>query len=84
MPGVTAFPSQANFVLARVPDAMKVFEQLRQWGILIKSMDGMHPLLANCVRFTVGTPEENTLLITSLEKLFDSPGRGASMSNRVA
>lgn len=70
MPGVTPFPSQANFVLTRVPDAGKVFEQLRQEGVLIKSMHGMHPLLADCVRFTVGTPEENTLLIDALKRMF--------------
>jgi histidinol-phosphate aminotransferase len=69
MPGTVAFPSLANFVLARVPDPKKVVEHLKQCGILVKSMDGMHVLLAGCVRFTVGTPNENTRLIDSLKQI---------------
>jgi histidinol-phosphate aminotransferase len=35
--------------------------------VLVKNVAGMHPLLTNCLRLTVGTPEENTLLIEALK-----------------
>jgi len=66
MPRVTRFPSAANFVLARVPDAPAAFEALKSRGILVKTLHGSHPLLANCLRLTVGTPDENAKLIEAL------------------
>jgi len=66
LPGVLPFPSAANFVLARVPDAPAAFEGLRQRGILVRILHGSHPLLANCLRFTVGTPDENARLLAAL------------------
>ncbi|HET9650797.1 MAG TPA: histidinol-phosphate transaminase [Usitatibacter sp.] len=66
MPEVERFPSAANFVLIRVADAPAAFEGLRQRGILIKTLHGSHPLLANCLRLTVGTPDENAKLIEAL------------------
>lgn len=65
-PGVRPFPSAANFILARVPDAHKVFEGLRTRGVLIRSLHGSVPLLEQCVRFTVGTPRENDLALRAL------------------
>ncbi len=64
--GVSRFPSAANFVLARVPDAPRAFGGLRERGILVKNLHGAHPLLANCLRFTVGTPDENQRLLEAL------------------
>ena len=58
-PGVTVFPSAANFLLVRVPDAAQTFERLLARKVLIKNVSKMHPLLANCLRVTVSTPEEN-------------------------
>jgi histidinol-phosphate aminotransferase len=66
LPGVHPFPSQANMILARVPDAKRVFEGVRARGVLIKNVSGLHPLLANCIRITVGTPEENPLTLAAL------------------
>jgi len=66
MPGVTPFASQANMVLARFPDAAATFAQLKSRGILVKNVSAMHPLLLNCLRLTVGTPEETTQLIEAL------------------
>jgi histidinol-phosphate aminotransferase len=66
--GVTVFPSQANMLLVRVPDAKRAFEGLKQRKVLVKHIAGLHPLLANCLRLTVGTPEENTLMIQSLKE----------------
>lgn len=77
MPGTMPFSSQANFILARVSDPIGMFEKLRQRGILVKCMDGMHPLLAGCLRFTIGTPEENTLLISALKASLGPPKHGA-------
>jgi histidinol-phosphate aminotransferase len=65
--GVTAFPSEANMVLARFADAAATFAQLKERGILVKNVSSMHPLLANCLRLTVGTPEETTSLIEALQ-----------------
>lgn len=67
LPGVHPFPSEANMVLARFPDAAEQFARLKSRGILVKNVSGMHPLLANCLRLTVGTPEETTALIQALQ-----------------
>ena len=67
MPGVRAFPSDANMILVRVPDSTRAFEGLKSRGLLVKHIAGLHPLLANCLRLTVGTPEENTLMIDALK-----------------
>jgi len=66
LPGVEPFPSEANMILARVPDAKRVFEGMRARGVLIKNVSGLHPLLANCVRITIGTPEENPQTLAAL------------------
>lgn len=66
MPAVKRFPSAANFVLARVPDAAGAHEALRQRGILVRNLHGSHPLLANCLRLTIGTADENAKLIEAL------------------
>ena len=66
LPGITVFPSEANFVLARVPDAPRTFAALKAAGILIKNLHGGHPLLNHCLRFTVGTPAENDRVLAAL------------------
>ncbi len=66
LPGVTVFPSDANFVLARLPDAPRVMNALLVRKILVKNLHGAHPLLSQCLRFTVGTPSENELLLAAL------------------
>ncbi|MBT9554071.1 MAG: histidinol-phosphate transaminase [Hydrogenophaga sp.] len=68
MPGVTPFPSDANMVLARVPDAQRCFDGLKARGILVKNVSKMHPSLANCLRLTVGTPAETAQLISALQQ----------------
>ena len=67
MPGVTVFPSEANMILVRVPDSKRAFEGMKRRKVLIKHIAGLHPLLANCLRLTVGTPEENTQMIDALK-----------------
>ena len=67
MPGVTPFPSEANMVLVRVPDAQRCFDGLKAQGILVKNVSRMHPLLTHCLRLTVGTPSENAQLLRALQ-----------------
>lgn len=64
--GLERFPSAANFVLVRVPDAPRAFEGLKARGILVRNFHGSHPLLAHCLRLTVGTPDENARLLAAL------------------
>ncbi len=64
--GVRRFASAANFVLVRLPDAPRAFEGLKARGILVRNLHGSHPLLANCLRLTVGTPDENARLLAAL------------------
>jgi histidinol-phosphate aminotransferase len=64
--GVTVVPSQANFFMIRVPDAARTWEALRRQGVLVKNLDG--PALPNCLRVTVGTPDENRILLTALRE----------------
>ncbi|HEY2189534.1 MAG TPA: histidinol-phosphate transaminase [Caldimonas sp.] len=66
LPGVTPFPSEANMILVRVPDAPAVFAAMKANGVLVKNVEGLHPLLAGCLRLTVGTPEENARMIHAL------------------
>ena len=65
-PRIHAFPSDANFILFRVPGAPRVFESLKSRGVLIKNLHGAHPALENCLRVTVGTPDENTRFLAAL------------------
>jgi histidinol-phosphate aminotransferase len=68
MAGVTAFPSEANMILVRVPDSTRAFEGLKTRGILVKHIAGLHPLLAHCLRLTVGAPEENDRMLAALKE----------------
>jgi len=71
LPGWCIFPSEANFILARTPggQARAIFAALKAKGILIKILDGAHPLLGDCLRFTVGLPEENDAVLKTLQEL---------------
>lgn len=68
LPGITAFPSEANFILFRTPtgEANRVFNALREHGILIKNLSNQGGLLSDCLRVTVGTPEENQAFLSTL------------------
>jgi histidinol-phosphate aminotransferase len=57
--GVEVYPSSANFLLLRVARAKEIFEGLKQRGVLIKNLHGSHVMLQDCLRVTIGTPEEN-------------------------
>jgi len=65
--GVTVYPSDANFLLFRVAQASRIFDGLRHRGILVKNLSVAHPLLADCLRVTVGTSEENQRFLDALQ-----------------
>jgi histidinol-phosphate aminotransferase len=65
LPGVVPYPSDANFVLARMPGALRVFESLKREGVLVKCFPE-HPMVKDCLRLTVGTPTENDRLLEAL------------------
>ena len=67
VPGCQPFPSDANMILLRVPDPKKTFDGMKARGVLIKNISGLHPLLFGCVRITVGTPDENVLMMNALK-----------------
>ncbi len=71
MPGLTPFPSAANFILLRVPAgrAGALFDGLKARGVLIKNLAGAGGLLHDCLRITVGTPEENAACLAALGEL---------------
>ncbi|WP_422104523.1 histidinol-phosphate transaminase [Winogradskyella sp.] len=62
------YPSDANFVLAKVDDANKRYSELIAKGIVVRNRT-TQPLCENCLRFTVGTLEENRELIKVLNEL---------------
>ena len=63
--GVVVYPSEANFFLVRVPDADRVYQALKQQNVLVRNL---HPGLKNCLRVTVGTPDENRILLAALRE----------------
>jgi histidinol-phosphate aminotransferase len=81
LPGVTAFASQANMMVLRfngntdtdMDAANRAFEVLKAHHVLVKNVSKMHPLLANCLRLTIGTPQENTQLLAALQAALSSP-----------
>ncbi|HZW22877.1 histidinol-phosphate transaminase [Noviherbaspirillum sp.] len=71
LPGVEVFPSAANFLLIRVKNARisadGLFTALLDRKVLIKNVGKMHPLLENCLRVTVSTPEENRIFLDAMK-----------------
>lgn len=68
LPGVRPYLSEANMILVRVPDSKRAFDGMKSRGVLVKHIAGLHPLLANCLRLTVGTPEENEQMLRALNE----------------
>lgn len=68
-PRLDAWPSEANFLLVRprAASARGVHAGMARRGVLVKCLDGAHPLLANCLRLTIGTPAENGLMLEALD-----------------
>ena len=70
LPAVRVWPSAANFILFRPErkSAAAVFAALKEQKVLIKNLDGSHPMLAGCLRVTVGAPEENARFLDALKQ----------------
>lgn len=68
IPGIIPYPSAANFILFKTPEnkATELFESLRTKGILIKNLSPQGGLLKDCLRVTIGKPEENTAFLRAL------------------
>ncbi|CAI2768084.1 histidinol-phosphate transaminase [Flavobacterium collinsii] len=62
------YPTEANFVLIKVDDANKRYKQLIEKGIVIRNRSSQ-PLCENCLRLTIGTKEENAVLIKEINSL---------------
>jgi len=62
------YPSDANFMLVKVDDAVKRYQQLLDKGIVLRNRT-TQVLLENCLRITVGTAEDNEQLIKALKKI---------------
>lgn len=67
LPGVTVYPSSANFLLVRVPDAASCCTKLVAKKVMVKNVSKMHEMLTNCIRVTVSTPEENSAFLDAFK-----------------
>lgn len=68
MPGVLkVWDSEANMVLIRVADSARVHAGMAASKVLVKNVSTMHPLLANCLRLTVGSAAENAQMLAALQ-----------------
>ena len=68
--GMTPCPSAANFILFRTPKdkATGIFNALKEQGVLIKNLSPQQGLLTDCLRVTIGKPEENNAFINALKE----------------
>lgn len=77
IPGVHVFPSAANFLLVRLdapnPDSDAVNAALLERRVMVKNVGKMHPLLQNCLRVTVSTPDENRIFLDAFKASLASP-----------
>ncbi|MBT8271550.1 MAG: histidinol-phosphate transaminase [Flavobacteriaceae bacterium] len=62
------FPSDSNFLLVKVDDARSRYEQLIELGIVVRDRSNLFGC-ENCLRFTIGTTDENKALIKALNEL---------------
>ena len=65
------YPSETNFITVQVKGttAMQVFDGLKDRGILIRKLAGMHSMLENHLRISVGAPQENDALLSALTEV---------------
>jgi histidinol-phosphate aminotransferase len=76
LPGLRVFRSDANMILVRFSGdargdsqaAAAAFAGLRARGVLVKNVSALHPMLANCLRLTVGLVEENRAMLAALKE----------------
>ena len=68
VPGLAVYPSDANYILVRTEGAAELWQELYDRGILVRDFSHA-PYLENCLRITVGTPEENDQLLAALREI---------------
>ena len=68
---VKVYPSDANFFLMRVPNGDLVHKKLIEKGVLVRNMSHL-PNMENCLRVSIGKPEENTEFISALKEVLSS------------
>ncbi|MEE9422793.1 MAG: histidinol-phosphate aminotransferase, partial [Gammaproteobacteria bacterium] len=70
---LSVYPSEANFILFRTPvgQATNIFNRLREKGVLIKNLSPVGGQLADCLRVTVGTAQENKFFLDSLSQILE-------------
>lgn len=69
LPQLRVYDTAANFVLVRLNETLsadEVFAGMKARGVLIKNMSAAHPLLRNCLRITISSPEENAAMLAAL------------------
>jgi histidinol-phosphate aminotransferase len=62
------YPSEANFLLIKIDRAREKYQRLIQTGVVVRDRSSVI-LCQDCLRITVGTPEENQQLVEALKKL---------------
>ncbi len=75
------YPSAANFILIRTERKQQLFDSLLDDGILIRDVSS-YPMLDNCLRVSIGTPEENRSLLRSMERFFTAPVDSAGLQTK--
>lgn len=68
LPHIEVFPSDANYILIRLPNADEIWQQLYDRSILVRNFS-KSALLKDCLRITVGTMEENERLVGALSEI---------------
>lgn len=71
LPGIMVYPSRTNFLLFKTDKcgADEIFHALEKVGILLKNLNPSGRLLKDCLRVTVGTPEENEAFLKALQTI---------------
>ena len=67
---IKVWPSHTNFLLLRSELSQTIFDELKENNILIKNLNGSHEMLAQCLRITIGTAEENQAVLDVIEQQF--------------
>ena len=70
MDQLTVYPSEANFLLFKVDHAPALYQHLIEQGILVRLLHGSHRLLDNCLRVSIGNPDENKQFLAVLKAYF--------------
>jgi histidinol-phosphate aminotransferase len=63
------YPSDANFILVKISDARKIYEFMLTRGIVLRDRSNV-TLCEDCLRITVGTEQENTLLVDAMQEWY--------------